>query len=241
MTLNSQTTTATNGNGHAAARARILVVEDEALLLDLLANHLQSEGYDVITCMRGDEAIQLVRREQPELCLIDVMLPGLDGLSVCRIIRRESDVAVILLTARASEVDRVIGLDNGADDYVVKPFSLSELTARIRAALRRSPRRMGSKLTVGEITVDLVSRRVYRAGNEVKLSHKEFELLTTLLRNKGAVLSREYLITQVWGLEFDGDIRTVDVHMRWLREKLEIDPSRPVHLQTVRGVGYRVD
>lgn len=220
---------------------KILIVEDELLLLDLLARHLEDEGYQVVTTTRGDEAIELARREQPDLCVVDVMLPGLDGLSICRILRRESDVAIILMTARASEMDRVIGLDNGADDYVTKPFGMSELTARVRAALRRAPKRMGGRLTTGDIDIDLIGRRVYRRGDEVRLSHKEFELLATLMRNKGAVLSREFLITQVWGYDFNGDMRTIDVHVRWLREKLEPNPSSPRHLQTVRGVGYRID
>lgn len=219
----------------------VLVVEDDVLLLDLLARHLEQEGYHVVSCTRGDEAIDLARRAQPSLCIIDVMLPGLDGLSICRILRRESDMAIILLTARASEIDRVIGLDNGADDYVIKPFGLPELTARVRAALRRAPRRQGSRLTIGPIEVDLIGRRIFRDGIEVRLSHKEFELLSTLLRNRGAVLTREFLITQVWGFDFAGDMRTVDVHVRWLREKLEADPSSPLHLHTVRGVGYRID
>jgi DNA-binding response OmpR family regulator len=220
--------------------AKLLIVEDDALLLDLLSKHMRDEGHVVISATRGDAAIEIARHEIPDLCIIDVMMPGLDGLSVCRIIRRESDVPIILLTARASEMDRVIGLDSGADDYVTKPFGMPELTARVRAALRRAPKRSNGKLAVGDIEIDLVGRRVYKRQSEVKLSNKEFELLTTLLRNKGAVLSRDYLITQVWGNDFAGDMRTVDVHMRWLREKLEDDPSTPNHLQTVRGVGYRV-
>lgn len=220
---------------------KILVVEDETILLDLLARHLENEGYTVVTATNGEEGLEVARQKQPDVCVLDVMLPGLDGLSLCRILRRESDVTIILLTARAGEIDRVIGLDNGADDYVVKPFSLPELTARIRAALRRSPRRMESSLRAGDVQLDLISRRVFLADKEVKLSHKEFELLATLLRNKGAVLSREFLITQVWGYDFDGDVRTVDVHVRWLREKIERDPSKPERLQTVRGVGYRID
>jgi DNA-binding response OmpR family regulator len=221
--------------------AKVLIVEDESVLLDLLTRHLESEGYTVVTASRGDDGLEVARRETPDICVLDVMLPGLDGLSLCRILRRESDVPIILLTARAGEVDRVIGLDNGADDYVVKPFSLPELTARIRAALRRTPKRSDNQLQVGDIRLDIAARRAYRGDKELKLSHKEFELLATLIRNKGAVLSREFLISQVWGYDFDGDMRTVDVHVRWLREKIEEDPSNPRHLQTVRGVGYRID
>jgi DNA-binding response OmpR family regulator len=220
---------------------KILVVEDEKILLDLLSRHLESEGYTVVAAAAGDEGLEAARREQPDIAVLDVMLPGLDGLSLCRILRRESDMAIILLTARAGEIDRVIGLDNGADDYVVKPFSLPELTARIRAALRRAPRRAETVLRAGDVQLDLVSRRVFLNEREIKLSHKEFELLATLMRNKGAVLSREFLITQVWGFDFDGDVRTVDVHVRWLREKIEKDPSHPDRLQTVRGAGYRID
>lgn len=220
---------------------KILIVEDEKILLDLLARHLESEGYTVVAAAAGDEGLELARREQPDIAVLDVMLPGLDGLSLCRILRRESDMAIILLTARAGEIDRVIGLDNGADDYVVKPFSLPELTARIRAALRRTPKRAETVLRAGDVQVDLIARRVFLSDREIKLSHKEFELLATLMRNKGAVLSREFLITQVWGFDFDGDVRTVDVHVRWLREKIEKDPSRPDRLQTVRGAGYRID
>ncbi len=221
--------------------AKVLIVEDESVLLDLLTRHLESEGYTVVTASRGDDGLEVARRETPDICVLDVMLPGLDGLSLCRILRRESDMPIILLTARAGEVDRVIGLDNGADDYVVKPFSLPELTARIRAALRRTPKRSDNQLQVGDIRLDVAARRAYRGDKELKLSHKEFELLATLMRNKGAVLSREFLISQVWGYDFDGDMRTVDVHVRWLREKIEEDPSNPRHLQTVRGVGYRID
>jgi DNA-binding response OmpR family regulator len=220
---------------------KILIVEDEKILLDLLARHLESEGYTVATAAAGDEGLEVARRELPDIAVLDVMLPGLDGLSLCRILRRESDMAIILLTARAGEIDRVIGLDNGADDYVVKPFSLPELTARIRAALRRAPKRAETTLRAGDVQVDLVSRRVFLNEREIKLSHKEFELLATLMRNKGAVLSREFLISQVWGFDFDGDVRTVDVHVRWLREKIEKDPSHPDRLQTVRGAGYRID
>jgi len=220
---------------------KVLVVEDELTLLELLSQHLRAEGYTVLTSSNGEEALELARSQAPDVCVLDVMLPGLDGLSLCRIIRKESDVPIILLTARGAEIDRVIGLESGADDYVVKPFSLPELMARVRAALRRAPNRPGASLVAGNLSLDLVSRRVFVDGREVRLSHKEFELLATLMRNKGAVLSREFLITQVWGYDFEGDTRTVDVHVRWLREKIEKDPSNPAHLQTVRGVGYRID
>lgn len=220
---------------------KVLVVEDELTLLELLSQHLRAEGYTVLASSNGEEALELARAQSPDVCVLDVMLPGLDGLSLCRIIRKESDVPIILLTARGAEIDRVIGLESGADDYVVKPFSLPELMARVRAALRRAPNRPSASLVAGDLSLDLVSRRVFVGGREVRLSHKEFELLATLMRNKGAVLSREFLITQVWGYDFEGDTRTVDVHVRWLREKIEKDPSNPIHLQTVRGVGYRID
>ncbi len=220
---------------------KVLVVEDELTLLELLSQHLRAEGYTVLASSNGEEALELARSQAPDVCVLDVMLPGLDGLSLCRIIRKESDVPIILLTARGAEIDRVIGLESGADDYVVKPFSLPELMARVRAALRRAPNRPSASLVAGNLSLDLVSRRVFVDGREVRLSHKEFELLATLMRNKGAVLSREFLITQVWGYDFEGDTRTVDVHVRWLREKIEKDPSNPTHLQTVRGVGYRID
>jgi DNA-binding response OmpR family regulator len=220
---------------------KVLLVEDETTLLELVSQHLTREGFVVITASSGDTALDLARSEAPDVCIFDVMLPALDGLSLCRILRKESEVPIILLTARGAEIDRVIGLESGADDYIVKPFSLPELVARVRAALRRVPKLHGDRMVVGDVSLDLTTRRVYLQEREVKLTHKEFELLATLMRNKGAVLSREFLITQVWGYDFDGDPRTVDVHMRWLREKLEKDPSHPVRLQTVRGVGYRID
>jgi DNA-binding response OmpR family regulator len=221
--------------------SKVLLVEDETTLLDLVAQHLKTEGFEVAATTNGAVGLELARHESPDVCVFDVMLPGLDGLSLCRILRKESEVPIILLTARGAEIDRVIGLESGADDYIVKPFSMPELLARIRAALRRAPKPASDRLQIGELLLDQVSRRVFVDGREVKLSHKEFELLATLMRNKGAVLSREFLISQVWGYDFDGDTRTVDVHVRWLREKLEKDPSHPQRLQTVRGVGYRID
>lgn len=220
----------------------ILVVEDDRTLRDLLASSLKQEGYEVSTASDGEAGLDLARECKPDVCVLDVMLPKLDGLSLCRILRRELDPGIIMLTARASEVDRVIGLDSGADDYVIKPFSLPELAARVRAALRRAPsQRTPSQLLSSGLRLDLASRRAYRDDVEIKMTNKEFELLSALLRNRGAVLTRDYLISQVWGDDFEGDPRTIDVHVRWLREKIEDDPSKPVRLQTVRGVGYRID
>ncbi len=220
--------------------AKLLIVEDEPTLRNVLTTNMRNEGYEVHSVGDGSEALELARSELPDLCLLDVMLPGLDGLSLCRILRKESDAAIILLTARGAEMDRVIGLETGADDYVMKPFSMPELTARVRAALRRSSRRQSDKIRFGDIEVDLAARMVHRSGEQLKLSYKEYELLATLLRNKGVVLTRDFLLAQVWGYDYDGDPRTLDVHVRWLREKIEQDASSPLIVQTVRGVGYRV-
>jgi DNA-binding response OmpR family regulator len=222
----------------------VLLVEDDRVLRELLAEHLSREGYTVLTAADGEAGLALAREHKPDACVFDVMLPKLDGLSLCRIVRRELGAAtgIVMLTARASEVDRVIGLDSGADDYVIKPFSVPELSARLRAMLRRSPRiQPMAQLQSGELRLDPASRRAFRGEAELKLTVKEFDLLAVLLRNRGAVLSRDFLISHVWGSDFEGDSRTVDVHVRWLREKIEDDPSKPAHLQTVRGVGYRID
>ena len=220
--------------------SKLLIVEDEPTLRNVLITSMRNEGYEVHASGDGAEALELARAVLPDLCLLDVMLPGMDGLSLCRILRKESDAAIILLTARGAEMDRVIGLETGADDYVQKPFSMPELTARIRAALRRSTRRQSDKIRCGDLEVDLAARMVIRNGSVLKLSYKEYELLATLLRNKGVVLTRDFLLAQVWGYDYDGDPRTLDVHVRWLREKIEQDASSPLIVQTVRGVGYRV-
>ena len=188
--------------------------------------------------------LELARREHPDLLILDVMLPRLDGFSVCRILRQESDIPILMLTARQDEVDRIAGLELGADDYVAKPFSLGELLARVRAIMRRTDRQpTGSRevLDAGALRVDTGSRRAWRAGAELTLSQKEFDLLTCLIRNRGMALSRDVLLERVWGYDFLGDSRTVDVHIRWLREKVETDPGRPMYIQTVRGVGYRFE
>ncbi len=224
--------------------ATILLVEDEATLAEALRYNFEREGHTVIVASDGVQGLERARKDQPDLVVLDIMLPRLDGFSVCRILRQESDTPIIMLTARQDEVDRIAGLELGADDYVGKPFSLGELLARVRAILRRTDRQpAGSRevLDAGALRVDTGSRRAWREGAEITLSQKEFDLLTCLIRNRGLALSRDVLLERVWGYDFLGDSRTVDVHIRWLREKVEQDPGRPVYIQTVRGVGYRFE
>jgi DNA-binding response OmpR family regulator len=221
----------------------ILIVEDDATVRETLALNLRAEGYEVDQAEDGEVGLRLARERKPALVVLDVMLPQLDGLTVCRILRRESDVPIILLTARGTETDKIIGLETGADDYIVKPFSLGEFLARVRAALRRgrSTHAPLVELESGELRLDLVGRRAYRGAAELRLTAREFDLLATFIRNTGAVLTRELLLAQVWGGDFVGDTRTVDVHVRWLRQKIEVEASMPKHIVTVRGVGYRFE
>ncbi|MEN9933672.1 MAG: hypothetical protein RLZZ387_251 [Chloroflexota bacterium] len=222
----------------------ILLVEDDPTLSETLRYNFEREGYTVIAAADGVQGLERARREQPDLVVLDIMLPRLDGFSVCRILRQESDVPILMLTARQDEVDRIAGLELGADDYVSKPFSLGELLARVRAIMRRTDRQpTGSRevLDAGALRVDTGSRRAWRDSAELSLSQKEFDLLTCLIRNRGMALSRDVLLERVWGYDFLGDSRTVDVHIRWLREKVEPDPGRPIYIQTVRGVGYRFE
>ncbi|MGH2521457.1 MAG: response regulator [Anaerolineales bacterium] len=224
--------------------SKILVVEDEATVRDTLALNLRAEGFEVLTSGDGAEGLLLAREQSPDLIILDLMLPQLDGLSLCRILRRDSDVPIIMLTARGTEMDRIAGLETGADDYVVKPFSLGELLARVRANLRRArgeARATSTRLQAGDLSLDLLARRAMLGQAELKLTHREFDLLAELMRNQGAVLSRDLLLTRVWGYDYVGDSHTVDVHVRWLREKIEQDPSAPKRLTTVRGVGYRFE
>lgn len=218
---------------------KLLLVEDDKTLLDTLTFNLTREGYDVITASDGLAALDLARSAQPDLMVLDVMLPGLDGLTVCRTLRRETQAPIVLLTARTSEVDRIVGLDTGADDYIVKPFSLGELLARLRAVMRRGQHSAETKLISGDLILDLVGHRAARGGKSLNLPPKEFDLLAELIRHKGAVLTRDLLLQRVWGFDFAGDSRTVDVHIRWLREKIEDDPANPTRIETVRGLGYR--
>ncbi|PJF22119.1 MAG: DNA-binding response regulator [Phototrophicales bacterium] len=226
---------------------KVLVVEDEETLLHNLADKLRSEGFTVYTASDGEVGLQKIRAEVPDLIVLDIMLPGLDGLSICRMVRHDASTAhipIIMLTARGTEVDKIVGLESGADDYIVKPFGLGEFLARVRAVMRRAPGRtvmQQDEIVSNDLRLNLTSRRVFKGEDEVKLSNKEFDLLAELMRNKSAVLSRDLILTKVWGYDYFVDKRTVDVHIRWLREKIEDDASNPRRIITVRGVGYRFE
>jgi DNA-binding response OmpR family regulator len=216
----------------------ILVVEDEQTLRETLAEELERDGYRVVTAPDGAAALTSFRSEKPDLVLLDLMLPELSGMEVARILRRESDVPILMLTARGSEVDKVAGLEVGADDYVTKPFSLRELQARVRALLRRRDSPTSSLTKVGRAQVDLAGRRVLRDGEIRPIKPKAFDLLAFLLSHAGQVISREQLLADVWGYDYAGETRTVDVHVHWLRAEIEPDPRRPSVIEAVRGVGY---
>jgi DNA-binding response OmpR family regulator len=222
----------------------VLIVEDEAIVRETVSESLAADGLRVVTAADGREALRRFRAEEPDLVLLDLMLPELSGIEVCRILRRESAVPIIMLTARDSEIDKVLGLELGADDYVTKPFSLRELQARVRAQLRRhgvsdeAASQRKPSIRIGRVTVDLAGHRLLREGDVLAVTPKAFDLLAFLLRNPGQVFSRDQLLEQVWGYDYPGETRTVDVHVHWLRGLLEEDPSRPRFLQTIRGVGY---
>jgi DNA-binding response OmpR family regulator len=221
---------------------KILLVDDEPTLLDTLALNLRASGYEVVTARDGAAALEVARAEQPDLIVLDLMMPEIDGLTVCRSLRQVSETPILILTARTGELDKIVGLESGADDYMTKPFSVGELQARLRALLRRAgPRRVSDEIRSGDLTLNLVSRRAFVGDRELVLSPKEFSLLAELMRHQGAVLSRDLLLTRVWGYDFFGDSRTVDVHVRWLREKIEENPSQPSRITTVRGIGYRFE
>ena len=238
---------------------KILVVDDEAVLVETIAYNLEQAGYQVMTAADGASALEVARRDSPDLIILDIMLPEMDGLEVCRQLRRDSGTTatpIIMLTAKGDEIDKVVGLEVGADDYVTKPFGRRELLARVRALLRRATptqddgnaqqvsgdtsqaQRPGRELLAGPVRIDLAGRRVNCRGKDLELQPKQFDLLTYLARNRGTVLTRDQLLQNVWGYDYVGDTRTVDVHVRWLREKLEEDPANPKLIQTVRGVGY---
>ena len=222
---------------------KILVVDDEELLVKGIRFNLQSEGYEVLTGSNGLEAVQTAQTQKLDLIVLDVMMPQMDGLTACSKIREFSDVPIILLTAKADDMDKLIGFDHGADDYLTKPFNILELKARIRALLRRSGASTRSQaaantLTIGSITLDLDARNAYHSGVLADLTAKEFDVIEFLMRNPNRVYSREALLDTIWAYEYRSDIRTVDVHIRRLREKLEENPAEPNYIMTKWGVGY---
>ena len=221
---------------------KILVVDDEALLVKGIRFNLKSDGYDVITGSNGQEAVDLTKEAQPDLVILDVMMPVMDGLTACGKIREFSDVPIILLTAKTDDMDKLMGFDHGADDYLTKPFNILELKARIRALLRRAgaaeKQQSASTLTGGNITLDLDARNAYKGQELVVLTAKEFDVIEFLMRNANRVYSREALLDTIWAYEYRSEIRTVDVHIRRLRDKLEEDPAEPRDILTKWGVGY---
>ncbi len=226
---------------------KILIVEDEYTLLEALRYNLEKEGYTVVTAVNGIQALDSARSESPDLIILDIMLPQLDGFEVCRILRKDMAVPILMLTAKGEEIDKVLGLEWGADDYMAKPFSMRELKARIKALLRRAAAQSGPQsaeegvLRIDDLEIDPGSHKVTLGESVVTLNPKEYDLLVFLVRNKGRVFSREHLLERVWGYDYAVDTRTVDVHIRWLREKIESDPSKPRRLITVRGSGYKIE
>jgi len=227
---------------------KILIVEDEITLNETLTYNFEQQGYEVSTALDGHEALTLARNFEPDVIILDIMLPGIDGLEITRILRKESGVPILLLTAQGEEIDRVVGLELGADDYMAKPFSMRELIARVKALLRRVrldqpdiPSQPSENLTFDNLTIDENKHEVYLNEVSLKIKPKEYDLLLFLCTNIGKVMTRSLILEKVWGWDFDGGTRTVDVHIRWLREKIETDPTNPTRIITVHGVGYRFD
>lgn len=223
---------------------KILVVDDELPIVEAVSYSLQKEGYTVLTALDAEQCLEKARSESPDLIILDVMLPSASGFDICRMLRKQSSTPVIMLTARAEETDRVVGLELGADDYVTKPFSMRELMARVKTILRRvsqseQPLRASEVLEIGALRIDPTRYEVMLAGKKINLSPKEFELLRFLATHPGMVFSRQTLLDRVWGTEAFVEERTVDVHIRWIREKVEENPSQPLRILTVRGVGYK--
>ncbi|MEM7118969.1 MAG: response regulator transcription factor [Chloroflexota bacterium] len=240
---------------------KVLLVEDDLTLQEMLDYNLSMQGYEVIRAGNGRSALDLARKDRPDLMILDVMLPGMDGFEVCRILRKELSMPILMLTARTEEVDKIVGLEMGADDYLTKPFSMRELAARVKALLRRvelmreefaaaAPETAVSPdlateqpdlLIFGNLIIDQGRREVRLDEKAIRLKPKEFDLLLFLARHQGIALSRDLILERVWGWSFDGNSRTVDVHVRWLREKIEPQPSQATRIVTVRGIGYRFD
>jgi two-component system alkaline phosphatase synthesis response regulator PhoP len=225
----------------AAAKKKILLVDDEATIVQSLRYNLERSGYAVTAAGDGRSAVALVASEQPDLVILDIMLPLLDGIEACKEIRKTSSVPIIMLTAKDQEFDKVLALELGADDYVTKPFSLGEIIARVKARLRRSEvdsEQRDESITIGEITIDRSRQRLVVRGETVALAPKEFRLLHVLMENRGRIVTRQMLLEKVWGYDFEGEHQTISVHVRWLREKIEVDPNNPRHIITVRSRGY---
>ncbi len=230
----------------------ILVVEDEPALRDTLTYNLKKDGFTVEAVGDGRSALEAARRLKPDLIVLDLMIPEIDGFEVCRILRKEMPTPILMLTARDDEIDRVVGLEVGADDYLTKPFSMRELMARVKAQLRRTrimqeelakttPEKQHEKLSFGNLVINLTRQEVLFDGEPLPIKPQEYQLLLFFAEHKGQMLSREFILERVWGWDFIGDSRTVDVHVRWLRQKLETDPSNPTRIVTVRGGGYRFE
>ncbi len=224
---------------------KILIIEDEENILEAVKYTLTQEGYDVFTSVDGEDGLEKAQEIKPDLVLLDVMLPKMDGFEVCRILRKDLEMPVFMISAKAEEIDRVVGLEMGADDYITKPFSMRELVVRVRNSLRRAALNPQvdelEVLKFGELEIHLTSHMAIVSGEEVSMKPKEFDLLYLLASHKGRAFTRDQILQRLWDDEYIGDVRTVDVHVRWIREKIEVNPSRPEKLVTIRGVGYRFD
>jgi len=225
--------------GSLTHRGRVLVVDDDLALAEMLGIVLRGEGFEPVFCADGEQALQALRDTQPDVVLLDLMLPGRDGIDVCRLIRQESGVPIVMLTAKSDTVDVVLGLESGADDYVVKPFKPKELVARIKARVRRVDDASAPSISIGDVVIDVAGHSVTKAGGSIALTPLEFDLLLCLARKPGQVFTREVLLSEVWGYRHAADTRLVNVHVQRLRAKIERDPERPEIVLTVRGVGYK--
>lgn len=225
---------------------KILVVDDEEHIIELIRFNLETNGYFVIAANDGNEALKKVKEEKPDLVILDLMLPSIDGIEICKILRKNKEtekLPIIMLTAKSEEIDMILGLEIGADDYITKPFSVRELLARIKAVLRRTQQRQERRenvIKIGDITIDVEKHEVTKKGKKIDLTLKEFELLRILSEKRGNVLTRNYLLDEIWGYDYFGDTRTVDVHIRHLRRKIEDDDKNLQYIQTIRGIGYKM-
>lgn len=225
------------------AGEKIMIIDDESNIVELVRYNLEMNGYKVLFAFDGNEGLNIVKEKKPDLILLDVMLPGIDGFDVCKAIKKDKEIEnipVIMLTAKGEEFDKILGLELGADDYITKPFSIRELLARIKAILRRNKKEESSQvIKFDNIVIDFDKHEVLKSGNKVDLTLKEFELLRLLVLNKGKVLTRDFLLDKIWGYEYYGETRTVDVHVRHLRQKIEDDDKNPRYIETIRGIGYK--